>query len=95
MCTYVDSTCIDIGTTEVQMATSTAEETPLSRILRTQGRMKTWLAEELNVPRVRITRLCAGTARMHADEAVEISKLLGCAIEDLLPASPAASSERE
>lgn len=83
-------------TTRTQTSTPiTEEETSLARIVRTQGRVKGWVAERMGVGSVRFSRLLSGEREITLAEAALAAEALGVAVEDLLPAAPAATKEHE
>lgn len=66
--------------------TATESETPLGRVIREQGRLKQWVAEQLGVGRDRVTRLVSGEVSMTVDEAVRLGEILSVDPTTFLPA---------
>lgn len=60
-------------------------ETPLGRLIREQGRIKGWVAEQIGCDRSRLSRLISGESNLTLEEAVKASRVFGCEPEDLLP----------
>ena len=70
------------------MATDTKRvETPLSRLIREQGRLKGWVADQLGIGPERLSRLISGERRLTLEEGIKLADLFGVPIETLLPAS--------
>lgn len=62
-----------------------ANETPLARYIREQGRLKGWLAAQIGVDRSRLSRLISGETTFRLDEAARAARALGVDIDELLP----------
>ena len=67
---------------------ATEPETPLARLIREQGRLKQWVAEQLGVGRDRVTRLAAGDTRMTLEEAVKLADVFGVPPETFVVERP-------
>lgn len=57
--------------------------------------MKGWLAREIGINPVRLSRLLSGERELTLEEADRAARALGVALEDLLPAAPAATKGHE
>jgi len=61
------------------------EETALARLIREQGRMKGWVAQQLGCDPSRLSRLIAGRRSMTLSEAARAAALFGVPIETFVP----------
>jgi len=61
-----------------------ANETPLARIVREQGRLKGWLADRIGCGPERLSRLLTGERSLTLEEASKASRALGVPIETFL-----------
>lgn len=61
-----------------------APETALARVVREQGRLKGWLAEQLGIGAWRLSRLLSGERSLTLEEAAAAARALGVPIETFL-----------
>lgn len=66
-------------------ANASTQETALGRLIREQGRIKGWVAEQLGCDPSRLSRLIAGTRSMTLVEAARAAALFGVPIETFVP----------
>jgi antitoxin component HigA of HigAB toxin-antitoxin module len=61
----------------------------MRRLLREQGRMKGWLAEQMGIPRDRLTNILKGTTELRFNEVVKAAEALNVPVETFLPRTEA------
>lgn len=72
-----------MGINHAQSGTTCAE-TPLARLVREQGRLKGWVADQLGISRSRLSRLLTGERQLTLEEAAAAARAFGVPIETLL-----------
>ncbi len=60
--------------------------TALARLIREQGRLKGWVAEQLGIPPERLSRLISGERELKVSEAARLAEIFGVGIETFVPA---------
>lgn len=70
------------------------EETALARVIREQGRLKGWVAEQLGIGAYRLSRLLSGEREMTLREADAAARALSVPIETFLPGGNKDGDER-
>lgn len=73
-----------MGTTPAEIQLDPAE-TPLARVVREQGRLKGWLAEQMGIGPFRLSRLLSGERSLTLEEAAKAARALGVPMETFLP----------
>ena len=66
-------------------ANASTQETALGRLIREQGRVKGWVAEQLGCDPSRLSRLISGARSMTLVEAARAAALFGVPIETFVP----------
>ncbi|MBI5289922.1 MAG: helix-turn-helix transcriptional regulator [Chloroflexi bacterium] len=59
--------------------------TALGRLIREQGRLKGWVAEQLGIGPERLSRLISGERELTLREAARLAEIFGVAIETFVP----------
>ena len=60
-------------------------ETPLARVVREQGRLKGWLAEQIGISPYRLARLLSGERALTLAEAATAARVLDVPIDTFIP----------